>query len=206
MVKNKKIIFLIICIASIIFIISIFFIVLKNNMSKNLKIGKNSSSQEVVNYILNISSYQTTIEVEINSNKNQNKYIIKQVYNGVEDDMQEIIEPSNIAGVKIIKKGKELKIENSSINLTSIFQDYEYVSDNALDLNAFIEDYKKDADAEWKEKDGKVIMNTTSGEKVKRHKTLYINKEDGIPEKMEIRDNSKNIVVYILYKEVSVNS
>lgn len=204
--KNKKVIILIICIVSIISIISIFFICLKNNMSKNLKIGKNSSSQEIVNYILNISSYQTTIEVEVKSNKNQNKYIIKQNYNGTEDNMQEVLEPSNIAGVKIIKKGKELKIENSNLNLTSIFQNYEYISENEIDLIDFIEDYKKDSGAEWKEENGKVIMTTSSEERLKGHKTLYINKENGMPEKMEIQDNSKKIAVYILYKEVSVNS
>lgn len=203
--KNKKNIFLIACIVIIISII-IFIIVFKNNTSKNSKIGKNSSSQEIVNYILNISTYQTTIEVEITSNKNRNKYIIKQNYNGIEDNMQEIIEPSNIAGVKIIKKDKELKIENSKLNLTSIFQDYEYISDNGLDLSAFIKDYKEDSEAEWEEKDGTIIMNTSSGEKVKKYKTLYINKENGMPEKMEIRDNNKNTVVYILYNEVSVNS
>lgn len=203
--KNKKNIFLIACIVIIISII-IFLIVFKNNTSKNSKIGKNSSSQEIVNYILNISTYQTTIEVEITSNKNRNKYIIKQNYNGIEDNMQEIIEPSNIAGVKIIKKDKELKIENSKLNLTSIFQEYEYISDNGLDLSTFIKDYKEDSEAEWKEKDGTIIMNTSSGEKVKKYKTLYINKENGMPEKMEIRDNNKNTVVYILYNEVSVNS
>ena len=204
--KNKKIIFLIICIVSIISVISILFINFKNNMSKNFKIGKNSTSQEIVNYILNISSYQTTIEVEINSNKNQNKYIIKQIYNEMEDNMQEVIEPSNIAGVKIIKNGKELKLENSNLNLTSIFQDYEYISENDLDLIDFIEDYKNNSEAKWKEENGKIIMNVSNEERVKRHKTLYINKENGMPEKMEIQDNSKNIAVYILYKEVIVNS
>ena len=145
--KNKNVVVLIISIIIIISIISIFFTVFKNNASKKLKIGKNSSSQEIVNYILNINSYKTTIEVEINSNKNQNKYIIKQTYNGMEDNMQEIIEPSNIAGVKIIKKGKELKIENSNLNLTSIFQNYEYISESQLDLIDFIEDYKNDSGA-----------------------------------------------------------
>ena len=206
MLKNKKIIFLIICIISIISIVSIFFIVFKNNTSKNLKIGKNSSSQEIVNNILNINSYQTIIEVEINSNKNKNKYIIRQEYNGMEENMQEVIEPSNIAGVKITKKGKELKIENSNLNLTSIFQNYEYISENELDLIDFIKDYKNDSTAEWKEENEKIVMNTSSEGNLKRHKTLYINKENGMPEKMEIQDNSKNIVVYILYKEVTVNS
>ena len=204
--KNKNVVVLIISIIIIISIISIFFIVFKNNASKKLKIGKNSSSQEIVNYILNINSYKTTIEVEINSNKNQNKYIIKQTYNGMEDNMQEIIEPSNIAGVKIIKKGKELKIENSNLNLTSIFQNYEYISESELDLIDFIEDYKNNSSAEWKEEDEKIIMNTSTEERLKRYKTLYINKESGIPEKMEIQDNSKNKAVYILYKEVTVNS
>ena len=38
------------------------------------------SSQEIMDNILNISAYETIIEVEINSNKNTNKYIIKQKY------------------------------------------------------------------------------------------------------------------------------
>ena len=206
MVKNKKIIFLIICIIIIISIISIFFIVFKNYMSKNLKIGKNSSSQEIVDYILNINSYQTTVEVEIKSNKNENKYIIKQTYNGNEDNIQEVIEPSNIAGVKITKKGKELKIQNSNLNLTSMFQNYEYISESELDLIDFIEDYKNGSESEWKEENGRIVMHTSGEENLKRHKTLYINKEKGMPEKMEIQDNSKNIAVYILYKEVNVNS
>lgn len=175
-------------------------------MSKKLKIGNNTSSQEIVNNILNITSYQAEIEVEVNSNKKQNKYIIKQTYNGIEDNVQEVLEPSNIAGVKIIKKGQELKLENSNLNLTSIYENYQYISENSLDLSDFIEDYKKDSKAEWQEKNGKIIMETSSGDKIKRYKMLYINKENGLPEKMEINDDSKKIVVYILYNKVSVNS
>ena len=94
--KNKKIIFLIICIVSIISIISIFFIVLKNNTSKKLKIGKNSTSQEIVDYVLDNSSYEAEIDVEIRSNKNSNRYKIKQTYINNENNTQEVIEPSNI--------------------------------------------------------------------------------------------------------------
>ena len=53
----------------------------KNKTAKNLKIGNNSSSQEIVDYILNISSYETQIEVEVKSNKNSNKYKMKQKIN-----------------------------------------------------------------------------------------------------------------------------
>ena len=172
-------------------------------MSKNLKIGNNTTSQEIVNYILSINSYETKVEVEVKSNKNSNKYIIKQKYNGIEDNSQEVIEPNNIAGVKIIKEGKNLRLENSNLNLTSMFENYQYISDNSLDLCSFIKDYKKGEKSEWKEKDGKIIMETNRESK---QKILYIDAKSGNPEKMEIKDNNKNIAVYILYKEVSVNS
>lgn len=199
--KNKKIIIILILLIVIILIASITFF--RGKMSKNFKIGNNTTSQEIVNYILSINSYETKIEVEVKSNKNSNKYIIKQKYNGNEDNSQEVIEPNNIAGVKIIKEGKNLRLENSNLNLTSMFENYQYVSDNSLDLCSFIEDYKKDEKSEWKEKDGKIIMETNRESK---QKILYIDAKSGNPEKMEIKDNNKNIAVYILYKEVSVNS
>ena len=105
--KNKK--KLIILVIFIIIVIAIFFMILKNNTAKNLKIGNNTTSQEIVNYILNITSYESKVEVNVKSNKNENKYIMYQKYNGPEDNMQEVIEPTNIAGVKIIKNGKNLK-------------------------------------------------------------------------------------------------
>lgn len=199
--KNKKIIIILILVIVIILIASFAFF--RGKMSKNLKIGNNTTSQEIVNYILSINSYETKVEVEVKSNKNSNKYIIKQKYNGIEDNSQEVIEPNNIAGVKIIKEGKNLRLENSNLNLTSMFENYQYISDNSLDLCSFIEDYKKAEKSEWKEKDGKIIMETNRESK---QKILYIDAKSGNPEKMEIKDNNKNMAVYILYKEVSVNS
>ena len=198
--KNKKIIIVLVL---VVLIFLILFLLFRNSMSKNLKIGNNSTSQEIVNSILNINSYETKIEVEVKSNKNSNKYIIKQKYKGIEENSQEIIEPNNISGVKIVKEGKNLRLENSNLNLTSIFEDYQYISDNSLDLCSFIEDYKKGEKSEWKEKDEKIIMETNGESK---QKILYIDAKSGNPEKMEIKDNNKNIAVYILYKEVSVNS
>lgn len=203
--KKKKII-IIILIATLI-ISSIFFIFFNKNTAKRYKTGNNSTSQEIVDNILNIYSYEATVEVEIKSNKNENKYIIKQVYNGEKDNWQEIIEPTNIAGVKIIKQGANLKLENTNLNLTSMFENYEYISDNSLDLSSFIKEYKNDEKAEFSEKDNKIIMTTSINENRKRKtKILYINKENGMPSKLEIQDANKKIAIYILYNEVKVNS
>ena len=128
----------------------IFFIFFNNNTAKKIKIGNNSSSQEIVDYILNISSYEATVEVNVNSNKNTNKYILKQKYEKPDIMTQEVIEPSNIAGVKIIRQGNELKIENTNLNLTSIFNNYEYISENSLDLDCFIENYRKSEKSEFR--------------------------------------------------------
>ena len=58
--------------------------------------------------------------------------------------MQEVIEPSNIAGVKIIKKDGQLKLENTRLNISTIYENYRYISDNCLDLSSFIKEYKAD--------------------------------------------------------------
>ena len=194
--KNKRIVFLIILIILIAIGLFIFF---RNNGTKNFKIGNNTSSQEIVDYILNINSYEAVIEVNVKSNKNENKYKIKQIYNGNNNNSQEVLEPSNIAGVKLIKEGNNLKLENSNLNLTNILQNYEYISDNVLDLSSFIDNYKNNSNSKWEEKDNKIIMKTSN-------RTLYINRENGLPKKMEIQDTGKKTAIYILYNEVNVNS
>ncbi len=176
-------------------------------MVKNFKTGNNKSSQDMVNDILNIKSYNTTIEVEVKSNKNQNKYIIEQSYKSENENSQEVIEPSNISGVKIIKENGVLKLENSKLNLISVFENYSYLSENDLDLSSFINDYKSNKNSNYTENDDKIIMkieNINSNNKT--IKKLYINKKNGKIEKMEIEDTNKKIAVYILYREVNVNS
>ena len=179
---NSKKIFILLFI--IILIAIGLFIFFNNKGTKNFKIGNNTSSQEIVDYILNINSYEAVIEVDVKSNKNENKYKIKQIYNGNDNNSQEVLEPSNIAGVKLIKEGNNLKLENSNLNLTNILQNYEYISDNVLDLGSFIENYNNNSNSKWEEKDNKIIMKTSN-------RTLYINRENGLPEKMEIMDIRK---------------
>ena len=125
---------------------------------KNSKIGNNKNSQEIIDYILNLSSYETKIEVEIVSNKNSNKYIIKQKFQEPNINMQEVIEPSNIEGIKIINDGTNLKIENSILNLETMIENYTYLGDNCLDLSTFIKEYKKNNENNYEIDENKIIM------------------------------------------------
>ena len=202
--KRKTII--IIAITLLIIISAIFFIKNNNKTAKTSKIGNNSTSQEIIEYILNISSYEAEISVEIKSNKNSNKYKIKQTYISSNKNEQEVIEPSNIQGVKIIKEGANLKIENSKLSLTKIIENYSDITQNNLDLISFIESYKNNTNSKFKEENNQIIMETTAKTEnnYQKYETLYISKETGKPTKMEIKDTNQNIIIYIIYNEIDI--
>lgn len=201
--KKKVFIFIIILILIATFL-TIFFI----NRSKTQKIGKNSSSQDIVNYILDISSYEATIEVETKSNKNSNKYVLKQQYIKDKAETQEVLEPTNIQGVKMIKKDNTLKLENSNLNITTLLENNDYIADNSLDLSSFIENYKNNNESSYVEENGEIIMKTKSNNEniYTKNKTLHIDRNTGKPTKMEVTDINKNTTVYILYKEVKIDN
>lgn len=199
---KKKAIFILLAIILIIGII-IFFLFFHTKTAKNLKIGNNSSSQEIVDYILNISSYEAKVEVEVESNKNRNQYVLKQEYRNPELSSQEVLQPENIAGIKITRNRSELKIENTNLNLSSIFENYEYLSDNILDLSCFIKDYQADEKANWKEVNNEIIL-TSKNDREEKH--LYIDRMTGKPKKIEIKRTNQNTKIYILYNEVNLNS
>ena len=198
--KNKMLIKIIIVISIIAILVTIFFCITK---SKKIKIGNTSSSQEMIENILNISSYESVIEVEVNSNKNVNKYVLKQIYIAPNISEQEILEPENIRGIKITKSENEIKVENTKLNMTKIYSNYPYMTSNCLDLSTFIELYKQNGESKYEEKDDEIILKTENEQNIyTKYRILYIDKKTGKPTKMEIKDNSKNTSIYILYKEV----
>lgn len=205
--KSKRKIVIIALIVILLIISIIIFIKINNKTAKTSKIGKNSTSQEIVDYVLSISSYETKIEVEVKSNKNTNKYVIKQTYIDNEKSTQEVLEPSNIQGVKIIKEGTNLKIENTKLSLTKIIENYKDITQNNLDLSTFIENYKNNPNSKFKEENDQIVMETTAVNEnnYQKYKKLYISKQNGNPIKMEIIDTNQNVIIYIIYNEININ-
>ncbi len=75
------------------------FLFCKKIIIKKFNIGNNITSKsikEVENYILNINSYKAKIEVEVQSNKNENKYILMQKFAKPNISKQEVLEPSDV--------------------------------------------------------------------------------------------------------------
>lgn len=186
-------------------------ILIKNNYktSKNGNNISNKSADEIENLILNIGSYEANANITIKSNKNQNTYVVKQKYNK-EGNLysQEVLEPSGIAGTLIQYDGKDLTIKNTNLNVKKIYENYSYIESNILSLASFIEDYKQSESKEIKEENGIVTLQVklSNNNKYTMEKTLYINKNENKIEKMEIKDPTQNVRIYILYNEIEFNN
>jgi len=206
-INFKKIIIFSILIIIVILII-IFFVKKAYNSSVTGNNIGNKTVEDIKDYILNISSYEAEIEVTVNTNKNTNKYILKQ--NCVMPDIftQEVIKPENIKNLKTIYDGKTLKIENTKLNLTKIYEEYENIANNTLFLSTFIENYKNDDGATLKTNNEEIILECSvqNNNKYQEKQILYISKSTGMPIRMEIKDFNKNTSVYILYNEIKINS
>lgn len=199
---NKKKMYILIVSAFFIFAIAFIIIFSKNNY-KTLKNGNNINNQtrdKVYDNILNISSYKATLEVTINSNKNINKYILKQSHN-LDEDTQEVLEPENIRGIKTTYNNGILKIQSDNLNITKVYNDYKNIENNDLWLNSFIEDYKISKEKVVEENEEKIISIKVNN----RTKKLYLDKKTGKPTKLIVEDNNQKTVIYIIYNEIEIN-
>ena len=206
--EKKKLIIILGILAVLVTSVIIYFFI-KNNY-KNLKSGNNMSNKnlkEIEEYILSIRSYNAKIEVEIQSNKNKNKYVLEQKYAEPNVQKQIVLEPSNIEGLETIFDGNNLKINNTKLNLSTIYENYSDVTSNFLWLNTFTEEYNKMIETGKQniiEQNGIIIMEIKDADEL--NKKLYIDRKTGKPIKMQIKNVSKNTTVYILYNEIEINS
>lgn len=209
--KDKKKVILFISV--LIFIIIILFFFVKNNY-KNKILGNNMSNkniEEIEEYILNISSYEAKIEVTVESNKNTNKYVMQQLYQKDKISKQVILEPSNIAGLETKYENGTLTITNSKLNLTTVYENYNYLVENCLWLDSFIQDYiasKSNNECSIIEENDIITMKTKTRNENNRYmysKTLTIDKKTGKPTKLLVQDMNQKNLIYILYNEITVN-
>ena len=192
----------------------IFFIILifvLKSCYKNFNLGNNiisNSEDSVVNNSLNMKSYEADITIRVVSNKNENTYRMVQQNVGAHAYKQVVKEPVVVEGMEIVFREDKLEIKNTRLNLSKIYEDYQYIANNELILTSFVNDYSSDNETSIREDEGQFVMEVklkNESNKYAKYKTLYIDKKTGKPTKMEIRDVSQNVVVYILYNEIKIN-
>ena len=204
--KNKKIL-IIVVILTIILILS--FTIFKIINYKKIQTGNNISDKtltQVEDYILNISSYDAEIEVEIQSNKNKNKYIINQKFCSPNIASQQVIEPKNIEGLTVKYNGSNLEISNTKLDLSTIYENYEYLADNVLWLSDFAQNYRNNGGT-INEENGIIIMETKKdNSKYSAKEKLYIDRNANKVTKLVIEDENNKSRIYITYNKIEIGS
>ena len=177
---------------------------------KSLKNGNNNirikNEEDVNDYILNISNYEAKIEVIVKSNKNENKYIINQKC--MDNYSYQEMEYENNKKIIIEHKDNKVIIRNTSLKLEKIYESWEFLIENNLFLTTFVENFKETDEKGILVNENYYVVNLklkNISNKNVAYKSLYINKNNGKIEKLEIYDINKNRTIYILYKEITIN-
>ena len=201
--KNKKKFFILLFVFIIILLTIFLILYYKNNKNGNTTINK--SEEEIINSILEMKSYSANLDITIETNKNKTQYKVSQTLKEGKAT-QEVLEPENIAGVITEYDGTNLKIKNNKLDLETTFQNYQYIVENRLWLDSFIEDFKTLGNKKTSSNQNEIIL------EVKRedtpyniYKKLYIDKKTGKPIKLIVQDINQKTLVYILYTEITIS-
>lgn len=202
--KFKKAIILLILLVSIVFII------INKKGYKTIITGDNINNKSISNiekYILNIKSYEIKANIKVISNKNVNEYRVLQKFIGPNLYIMEILEPENLKGVTIEYNGNVLKISNSQLGLSTIYENYNEITTNNIFLNSFIKDYISSEESNYTIENEQVIFSTNivDDNRYAKTKKLYVDINTSKPIKLEIEDVNQKCLVYILYNEVTLN-
>lgn len=194
----KKLIFFVI-------ILLIFFLILYYNTSifgNNIVI---KSENKIVDYVINnIKEYEAEIEVTVNSNKSKNIYKMKQIVSK-EYSSLEVLSTGKINGLKIEFKNGNLNVQNTKLKLDKIYENYEPMMKNSLFLDVFIKDFKEGESTTYQEGD-QIVFETKvdSNNSHNIYKKLYVDTKTVKPTKLEIKDNTKNTNICIIYNNIEI--
>ena len=154
---------------------------------------ENKIASAVLNSFYN---YEAEIEVTVKSNKTVNVYEMKQT---VKDNYSsfEVTSTGKINGLKVEFENNTLKFSNTELKLNKIYDNYDGIMENSLFLNNFADDYKNNENSTTYKENNKFIFETGDGKK-----KLYVSSETLKPERLEIKDDTKNTAICIIYKRI----
>ncbi|MBR3132648.1 MAG: hypothetical protein IKG42_00980 [Clostridia bacterium] len=114
---------------------------------------------------------------------------------------------NEIEGIIIENKDGKVIIKNTKLNLTKIYNDYNYITDNCLFLDTFSNEWKESDDKKATEEENYYKFEMKLKNQRNRYiqsKTLYLDKSTNKPVSLEIKDINQKRTIYILYKEIEI--
>lgn len=187
----------------ILLILILFFVIRKIKNGNNIS---NKSADEIIEYILNIQSYEADVTINITTNKTNNTYKAKQQYLKNEKIYkQKITDDKYLDEMTICYNNETLTITNSKIEPAIIYNKYGELVQNNLSLESFINDYNSNKNSTIEENNEYIILYVPKDDK-NDVKSLYINKSTNKISKMIIENGTQKSTTYIEYNEIKINS
>ena len=192
----------------IIFVI-IFVLIFSIFYYKKSKLGNTiinlSKEKNIENILSNNLKYDAKLKVKIYSNKNENEYNLKIKEDG-EYSLLEVTGNKDISGLRIEKKQGDLIVKDSKLKLEKIYEDYKEFTDNSLLLSSFAKEYQETKDRKEEENDNEFVIKITlkNYNRYIKYKELYIDKQNGLPKRLIIKDSSKQVKISIEYTNIEI--
>ena len=196
---NKKMMFIFAIICIIIFFIFYYiFCISGNNIIRNQK-------EFIEDIFRKLKHYEADIDVTITSNKNENKYNMKQIVDGKNSKII-INSPENVKGLEIEIKEGNLKIINEKTNMEKVYKNYKDLINNSIFIGSFIKDFEE-FKCQIQENEEEIVIKinkTMENNTYTNIKELYLDKKTGLPQKLLIKDNSQKINTSIIYNDIKI--
>ena len=196
---NKRIMFIFGIICIIFF--SIFYYIFCISGNNNIR----NQNEFVEDIFENLEKYEANVDVEVVSNKNENKYNMSQIVDG-ENSKLIVNSPENVRGLEIEFKDGNLKITNEKTNMEKVYENYKLLIKNSLFINSFIEDYKN-YEPTITVNEEEIIIKIDIDKNINTYiksKELYLNKNTGLPTKLLIKDDSQKVNTSIIYNDIKI--
>ena len=90
--------------------------------------------------------------------------------------------------------------------MEKIYENYNYILNNSLFLNTFANDFSNN-DSEVYKENGKTVIEVKLSNNTNtyiKYKCLYLNEKTHIPEKLVIKDITKNPYISIIYNDIKI--
>lgn len=176
---------------------------------KNSKLGNTiinlNEEKNIENILSNKIKYSAKLKVKIYSNKNENEYNLT-IKEDVDYSLLEVTGKNDISGLRIEKRKGDLIVKNSKLKLEKIYQDYKEFTDNSLFLSSFAKEYQETKDRKEEENDSEFVIKITlkNYNRYIKYKELYIDKQNGLPKRLIIKDSSKQVKISIEYTNIEI--
>ena len=115
-------------------------------------------------------------------------------------------QPDSISNMELIYENGTLEIKNTELNVSKVYHDYPYLSNNMLFLTDYIKTYGESVSKSIEEYEDAIYVKIEKEDNIYNKKQiLRINKQNLKPESMEIQNINNQTKIYILYNDIELN-